>query len=207
MNEQLTRNQSILYKYIPEKAVPSVSEWIYKYDFKLKIKKSRSTKFGDYRPPINGNNHQITINHDMNRYAFFITLVHEVAHLDNFIKHKNSVKPHGEEWKNSFKKLMLPFLNTDYFPADIIHVLQAYMSNPAASSCTDIALLRVLKKYDRPTSLVLVEDIMHGAAFIYNERKFIKVEKSRKRYKCMEVKTKAVYLFNPLTEVEHHKED
>jgi SprT protein len=204
MSEQLNRNQNILKKYIPEMAVPIVSEWIYRYDFKLKIKKSRATKLGDYRPPVNGNNHQITINHDMNRYAFFITLIHEVAHLDNYLKYKNTVKPHGEEWKNSYKKLMTPFLNTDYFPEDIIRVLQAYMSNPAASSCSDIELLRTLKKYDKPSSSLLVEEITHGATFIYNNRKFVKIEKSRKRYKCMEIETKAVYLFNPLTEVEKH---
>ena len=79
--EQLERNQSILYKYIPEKAVPAISEWIYKFDFKLRIKKSRLSKYGDYRPPVNGENHLITINYDMNKYAFLITLVHEIAHF------------------------------------------------------------------------------------------------------------------------------
>ena len=62
MTHQLARNQSILKKYIPEEAVPIVSEWIFKFDFKLKIKKSRSTKFGDYRPPVKGENHQMVYN-------------------------------------------------------------------------------------------------------------------------------------------------
>lgn len=203
MTNQLARNQSILYKYIPEKAVPVVSEWIYTLDFKLKIKKSRSTKYGDYRPPYKGSNHQITINYDMNKYAFLITLIHEIAHLHNFNKHKHAVKPHGEEWKMHYKLLMQPFLIPEVFPPDIIQALNSYMSNPAASSCSDINLLRVLKKYDQQqNSTVLLEELINQTHFIYNNREFIKLEKVRKRLKCLEVLTKRVYLFNPLTEVE-----
>lgn len=200
--EQTERNQSILYKYIPEKAVPIISEWIYKFDFKLKIKKSRSTKYGDYRPPIKGENHQITVNYDMNKYAFLITLIHEVAHLSNYNKNKNTVKPHGEEWKLHYKLLMQQFLVPDIFPVDVITALRKYMNNPAASSCTDIHLLRVLKKYDVRQDTVLLEELPEGANFQYNKtRSFVKGEQIRKRFRCKELDTNKIYLFNPLTEV------
>ncbi len=199
---QLERNQSILYKYIPEKAVPTISEWVLKFDFKLRIKKSRSSKYGDYRPPINGENHLITINYDLNKYAFLITLIHEIAHLSNFNKHKNSVKPHGEEWKLHYKLLMNQFLIPDIFPPDIILALRKYMSNPAASSCSDINLLRVLKQYDNHKNTILLEDITTGSTFSYNDnRYFIKGEQVRKRFKCKEISSNRLYLFNPLTEV------
>lgn len=199
---QLERNQSILHKYIPEKAVPVISEWIYKFDFKLRIKKSRSSKYGDYRPPIKGENHLITINYDMNKYAFLITLVHEIAHLSNYNKHKNSVKPHGEEWKLHYKFLMQQFLIPEIFPVDVITALRKYMNNPAASSCSDTNLLRVLKKYDVRENTVFVEDVPLGATFSYGEnRHFIKGEQVRKRIKCQDLKTNVTYLFNPLTEV------
>ena len=199
---QLERNQSILHKYIPEKAVPMISEWIYKFDFKLRIKKSRSSKYGDYRPPIKGENHLITINYDMNKYAFLITLVHEIAHLSTYNKHKDKVKPHGDEWKLHYKMLMQQFLVPDIFPVDVITALRKYMNNPAASSCSDTNLLRILKNYDPRTGTVLLEDIPVGATFSYNDnRYFIKGPQSRKRIKCKEVTTNAVYLFNPVTEV------
>lgn len=199
---QLERNQSILHKYIPEKAVPVIAEWIYKFDFKLKIKKSRASKYGDYRPPVKGENHQITINHDMNKYAFLITLVHEVAHLTNWNRHRDSVKPHGEEWKLHYKMLMQQFLNPDIFPADVIMALRKYMSNPAASSCSDTNLLRVLKRYDIRQATILLEDVKEGSTFSYNgDRYFIKGGQVRKRFKCREVSTNRMYLFNPLTEV------
>jgi SprT protein len=200
---QLERNQSILHKYIPEKAVARISEWIFKYDFKLRIKKSRTSKYGDYRPPIGGENHLITINYDMNPYAFLITLVHEIAHLTNWNKHKNRVLPHGAEWKLEFKILMNYFLYEEIFPDDVAMALKKYMQNPAASSCSDTDLLRVLKKYDQRQDTVLLEELPEGATFRYNkERTFIKNERIRKRFKCKEVKSNRIYLFNPLTEVE-----
>lgn len=199
---QTERNQSILYKYIPEKAVPTITEWIIQFDFKLRIKKSRSSKYGDYRPPTKEENHLITINYDMNKYAFLITLIHEIAHLSNYNKHKNNVKPHGEEWKLHFKLLMEQFLIPDIFPAEIIIALRKYMNNPAASSCSDINLLRTLKSYDILGNKILLENLPLGTIFQFNnDRNFIKGEQNRKRFKCKELSSNRTYLFNPLTEV------
>ncbi len=199
---QLERNQSILRKYIPENAVVTIAEWIYVYDFKLKVKKSRSTKLGDYRAPHSGKNHEITINFNLNQYAFLITLVHEIAHLTTWNKHKNKVKPHGEEWKMHFKLLMNRFLIPEVFPDDIIYYLRKHMNNPAAASCSDIGLLRILKKYDEKDGTVLLEDLPVGTLFSYNDtRHFIKGETNRKRIKCVEAHSKRVYLFNPIAEV------
>lgn len=200
--EQLQRNQSILHKYIPEKAVPVIAEWIYRYDFKLRIKRSRSSKYGDYRPPVKGQNHLITINHDLNRYAFLITLVHEIAHLTNYNKHRDTVMPHGPEWKQEFKFLMKDFLHEEIFPTDVVAALRKYMMDPAASSCSDTHLLRTLKKYDHRENGVLLEELALGTRFVYGaNRLFEKGERVRKRFKCKELQTSRLYLFDPLTEV------
>ena len=147
-------------------------------------------------------NHQITINHDLNEYAFLITLVHEVAHLCNWDKHKNNVKPHGEEWKKEFKILMSPLLREEIFKPDVIQALRDYMNNPAATTCSDLSLSRVLKKYDHPKGLVLLETVEDNTIFkIQTGRYFVKGERIRKRFQCRELKTNKVYLFNPLSEV------
>jgi SprT protein len=165
---QPERNRSILSKYVPEGTEETLVHWIYHFDFKLKIKKSRSSKYGDYRPPYGKPNHHITINNDLNRYAFLITLVHEVAHLTCWQKHKDTVRPHGEEWKYEYKTLMQPFLNEQVFPADVLKALRNYMGNPAASSCSDLSLQRVLKKYDIKEGVVLLEQLPAGSVFSYN---------------------------------------
>lgn len=202
MNPQLERNKAILTKYLPDNTVDIIAGWIFHYDFKLKIKKSRASKYGDYRPPLKGTNHQITINHDMNKYAFLITLVHEVAHLTNWNKHRNRVKPHGEEWKSEFKVLMQPFINEEVFPPDVLSALTRYMRDPAASSCSDPHLMRVLKQYDVRVNTVLLEELPANTIFMYSQgRYFVKGEKIRTRFKCVELKTKREYLFSPLAEV------
>ena len=82
---QYQRNSEILKKYLPEETVMVISEWIIEFDFKLKITKERKTRLGDYTSPRGDLNHTITINYNLNKYAFLITLVHEVAHLVSFL--------------------------------------------------------------------------------------------------------------------------
>lgn len=203
---QLERNSSILSKYLPKEAVPLLSSWIVEFDFKLKITKERRTRLGDYRPPEGKSNHQITINYNLNRFAFLITLVHEIAHLSTWNKHKNTVAPHGTEWKNNFKILMQPFFKLSIFPEDVNFALINYLANPAASSCSDLNLMRVLKKYDSAEpheNRIFLEKLPFKAFFKFNEtRLFVKGEKVRTRFKCKEISTGQIYLFNPLTEVE-----
>ncbi len=200
---QYQKNSDILKKYLPEQSVPLIAEWIVTFDFKLKIKKERSTRLGDYTSPRNGLNHLITINHNLNKFSFLITLVHEVAHLVTYNQHKNSVSPHGREWKQNFQQLIQPFLNTDIFPLEVFAALRKYMQNPAASSCSDVQLLRTLKLYDEKSDSVFLEYLPYNSVFLYNgSRLFRKGERIRKRYKCTEISSGMVYLFNPLTEVE-----
>ena len=200
---QYQRNSEILKKYLPEQSVTLIGEWIIAFDFKLKIKKERSTRLGDYTMPRNGLNHIITINHHLNKFSFLITLVHEVAHLVTYNQYKNSVSPHGKEWKKNFQELIQPFLTTDIFPIEIFSALRRYMQNPAASSCSDVHLLRTLKLHDDSTDTVFLEYLPANCLFLYNgSRIFQKGERIRKRYKCREISNGQVYLFNPLTEVE-----
>ncbi len=200
---QYQKNSEILKKYLPEQSVTLIAQWIVEFDFKLKIKKERSTRLGDYTSPRAGANHTITINHNLNKFAFLITLVHEVAHLVTYNQHKNSVNPHGREWKQNFQQLIQPFLNTDMFPLEVFSALRKYMQNPAASSCSDVNLLRTLKLHDDNSDTVFLEYLPLNAMFLYNgSRVFQKGERIRKRFKCKEITTGMTYLFNPLVEVE-----
>lgn len=199
----LERNKSILKKYIPEQSIDLIAHWIYFFDFKLKIKKERSSKQGDYRPPLKHTNHHITVNRNLNKYAFLITLVHEIAHLTNWNRHKEKVKPHGEEWKQEFQLLMKEFTAKNIFPEDISAALDNYLKNPAASSCSDTRLYRILKRYDEKKGMVLLEQLPVKTVFKFNgDRDFIKGEKIRTRYRCVELKTNRQYLFSPIAEVE-----
>ncbi|HEY1039811.1 MAG TPA: SprT-like domain-containing protein [Bacteroidia bacterium] len=201
--DQQQRNASVLVKYMPEKAVPLIVEWIAALDFKLKIKKERSTKLGDYRAPYNGSNHIITINYNLNKYAFLVTLVHEIAHLTTFNKYKNSVMPHGAEWKEEFRIMMQPFLDTEIFPVELLYAIRKYLMNPAASSCTDKNLYRALRLYDEnPNAGIYLEKLPLKTVFVFQGNLYEKGPKIRTRFTCKEVRTGRIYLFNSLAEVE-----
>ncbi len=201
--DQVERNKIILKKYIPEAAVETIANWVYTYDFKLKIKKSRASVYGDYRPPVKGLNHQITVNHDLNPYAFLTTLIHEIAHLSAWKKHGDKIQSHGMEWKREYKNLLTPFLNETVYPADIIAALKQYLQNPAASMCSDTKLFRILNKYNtRPSEFILLEDVPIKSTFLTSDNvAFIKEKKLRTRYLCTKVNTKQEYLFHGLAQV------
>lgn len=190
----------VIHKYIPENSIDLVEELLVKYPFHLIIKNERKTKHGDFRPLPNGQM-QITINKGVNTYRFLITLIHEIAHLITYKKHKR-VKPHGIEWKMNFQHLMLPFIKTTIFPKELLSVLSNHMRNPKASSGTDIHLSFALKQYDAKNNKNYIFEVPLHAEFIYDNRTFIKGNKRRIKYKCMEVKTKKEYLFHPTAEVD-----
>lgn len=194
--------QLTLQKYIPSRAVTSVSELIKTYNVHLKIVKDRQTKHGDYRPLPDGR-HQITVNYSLNPYRFLITLIHEIAHLIAFQTYGHRIKPHGTEWKYVFQKLMLPLINPKVFPEQLLPDLARHFRNPAASSDTDAHLSIALKTYDPGNEKNYIFEIPIGSLFTAtNGRVFRKGKRLRKRYECLEVSTQKLYVFQPNAEVE-----
>lgn len=188
---------------MPEAAATLIAEWIKHYGCKFTIAKARETKFGDYRSPnAQRPYHQISVNGDMNPYAFLVTTVHEFAHLQTFNLYQHKVKPHGKEWKKIFRELMQPFLEKAVFPPDIHQELIRYLNNPSASSCTDKNLYAVLLKYNpQQEAVTYISQIPEGAIFEFRNRIFKKGEKRRTRYTCVELASRKKYLFSALAEV------
>jgi len=194
--------KTILNKYLPRDAVDPILIWLREYHIHLRVSKARSSKLGDYRSPHQGKGHQITVNHDLNPYAFLITLVHEIAHQQVWVKYGNRVKAHGKEWKDTYRKLMKPFVGTGIFPDDVDRALEKYMGKSYASSGTDLNLSRVLQQYDRDPGLTL-EEIEEGSTFrIPNGKTFVKGSLNRKRYRCTRTDNNRIYLVSALARVE-----
>jgi len=192
----------VLSKYIPGAAVGTVFELIKQNDVTLKIVNQRVTRHGDYRRTNQGQ-HQITINTSSNKYRFFVTLIHELAHLVAFKKFGRYIKPHGKEWKLTFQQLMLPYINPQVFPSELLPILALHFKNPKASSDTDTALSLALKKFDPENDKNYVFEIPDGGVFrLYNGKLFKRGNKRVKRYECVEISTGKIYLFQPNAEVE-----
>jgi SprT protein len=200
--------EKIISKYLPEQSVEFCTELIIRHKVKLKITRSRSSRYGDYTPPQNGSGHIITVNHNLNKYFFLLTFIHEMAHLVCHEKYSRRISPHGVEWKNEFIRLLEPLSAQKFFPPDLVHAIHRYMNNPSASSCSDINLMRALKKHDeeKGSNVFHLEDLPQDSVFRFREEKssieYRKGEKMRKRFKCIEIKSQALYFVSPVAEVE-----
>lgn len=194
--------QKLLQEYISEQAMPEVLKLLKHENLTVKIKNERKTRHGDYQKLPNGK-HQITINSNLNQYRFLITLIHEIAHFEAYKTYGKFIKPHGLEWKKTFQYLMLPFLNPNVFPNELLPLLANHFKNPKASSDSDALLALALKQFNEPNNKTYIFEVPLGQTFkIYNGKIFKKGEKRVKRFECVEIKTGRTYLFNPNAEVE-----
>lgn len=194
-------NETLL-KYIPEHAVKPVFDLIVANEVHLKIVNERVTRHGDYRKGPGGK-HEITVNASLNKYRFLITLVHEISHLVAFEKFGRQIKPHGQEWKYTFQRMMVPFIRPEIFPAQLLPLLARHFKNPAASSDTDATLSLALKQFDQHNDKNYIFELPYGSVFrIHNGKIFKKGALRTKRYECVEVSSGRLYLFNPNAEVE-----
>ena len=192
-----------LQRYLPEGSAALVMQYLHQYRVHLTITRERKSVLGDYRHATHERNHRISVNGNLNKYSFLITLVHELAHLLTFQQHGNRVQSHGREWKSIYAFLLKDFIVTNIFPGDIRLRLQQSINDLPASSCADDDLMRILRKYDTSTdNMVFVEQIPEGNLFALDDgRVFKKGKKLRKRYQCIDIKTKQEYLFSPVYEV------
>lgn len=190
-------------KKLPEGTALYAVELMIKYKIQLKLSKPRSSKFGDYRAPHRHDNyHRISINTDLNPFSFLTTFLHEVAHLVAFEKFRNRIEPHGKEWKHEFKLLLAPIVHEHTLPNDIQHALKQYMHDPAASSCSDAGLMKVLAKYDKDAK-PLLEQIPIGTLFkLDTGRIFKKGKKLRSWYQCFEQPSNKEYRISGISKVE-----
>ncbi|HEY0677902.1 MAG TPA: SprT-like domain-containing protein [Chitinophagaceae bacterium] len=192
-----------LQRYLPPGSGELVMQYLHQYKVHLTITRERKSLYGDYRHATHDRNHRISVNGNLNKYSFLITLVHELAHLLTFQQYGNRVASHGKEWKKLFAFLLKDFLSANIFPDDIKRALAKSIHDLPASSCADDSLMRVLKSYDVTSpDIVMVEQIAEGNLFALDDgRIFRRGKKLRKRYECVEVKTRRLYLFSPVYEV------
>ena len=123
--------------------------------------------------------------------------------IDAYNLYGKFIKPHGIEWKQTFQHLMLPFLNPEIFPSDLLPLLARHFKSPKASSDTDVDLAFALKQFDASNNKTYIFEVPKGSDFkLYNGKVFKMGNKRVKRFECLELKTGRLYLFNANAEVE-----
>lgn len=181
--------------HFPEAALDYCCDLWLLYRFNFKITRNRKTKLGDFRYDKSKNVYQVTVNQGLNPYAFLITYIHEVAHVDNYKQHGRKVNPHGPEWQCSFRKLAEPLLNTEVFPIEVLKAFEGYLQKPAASTGGYLPLSEALRQYDPESEEnLLLAQLGDGSKFIFKDRTFVKEGTKRTRAICTDLGNGRKYL-------------
>lgn len=174
-----------LQKYLPEGTISFVIPLLLAHKVKLVLTRERASKLGDYRHPHAHHGHTITLNVTLGPYQFLVTLVHELAHLLVWEKHKNQVAPHGLEWKQCFGSMMIELAKLEHLPVEFRNALIKSARNPGASSVTDRYLFPVLKQLDpqqySEEGTILLSELTSGNRFIFKGVIYTYVDKRRTR--------------------------
>lgn len=192
-----------LAKYLPqdEAIVEYVVTLLLQYTLTFKIVKPRKTKLGDFTSGTKTKKSQITVNGDLNQYAFLITTLHEIAHFYTFLSYGFRIKPHGIEWQKEFSGLLKNIPNYEQLPNDIQLAINKYIRKPSASSCTDLALYRVLSRYDVQDETQFLEQLTIGTCFELNNSQYKILSKARTRFLCINLDNQKNYKVHALAKV------
>jgi len=194
MNAEYYTNK--ISKRIPSLCVKPLAFVLFEHQCVLKITQTRATKLGDFRVFPESNQTQITVNNDLNQYAFLVTLVHEIAHLITWIKHSRKVKPHGNEWKTCFKNLLFSLPLEESVPDDVLEALILHCDRVKASSSADNNLVRVLRNYDNNKTGIELSEVNDDDFFVFRSRVYQKKVKVRTRYRCLRLDNDSIYLIS-----------
>lgn len=188
-----------LEKYLPENTLPFLKTWFGEHYIHIKITKARNSKLGDYRK-MPDKSHQITINSTLQPQLFFFVLTHELAHLLAFENFGNRISPHGSEWKNTFRTMLLESISI--YSEDLKPIILKFSKAPKANfmSSPDLVKYFHIVNYEDETSYI--EDLETEDRFIYRKQNYIIEGKRKKNYICLNLDNGKRYIFKPLARVE-----
>lgn len=194
-------------KFVPKEFAPFCADMLAQYKVQLKVKRPRNTKSGDYRPPVRHKQHQVTVNSDLNPYYFLLVYVHEMAHVKTWEEFGRKVDPHGNEWRENFRLMAKPMLDSGLLPQNLQNVLKHFFIKTPATFLADPKLTKVLKQFDQKADSLTVDDIPMGSKFfLTNGLHLVKESKLRTWYLCKEVSTGRGYRVKGNAEIEKEKD-
>lgn len=204
--------KEVLLKYTTPEIADYIVQTFNDFPYQFVISSPRSSKLGDYSPPFgNRHFHRISVNGNLNTYSFFVTFLHELAHLKNWLKYKNRVKSHGDEWKSFYIDLLKDALKEDFFPIDLKKALEEHITQVKSSTTYDYNLITALGNHDANNTndnLVEVGSLNNGDFFVFQNRTFQYDKLLRKRISCLLMPDKRKYSFSPIAKVKplHHSQ-
>ena len=185
--------------YCSSEMLPLVDSWFKGRAFQLRISGERVSKLGDFRPATLSRPARISVNNNLHPVEFLITLAHELAHYDTYRRFSRRRKPHGKEWKASFRKYLQEIIDSNALSSDICDaIIRCYFLREriASSPC---AFLKEILNDGTTQKENVVQDVRIGEVFeLRNGRRFLKGERIRTRYRCKDLATGKYYTIHPM---------
>lgn len=187
-----------LEKYLPQNTLSHLKKWFSDYYIHIKVTKNRNSKLADYRK-LRDNSHEITINSTLAPQLFFFVLTHELSHLIAFEKYGRRISPHGNEWKLTFREMLLESL--DVYEEDLKSIIIKFSHSPKANFMASPDLVKYFHIENHDDELQYIEELTKGEQFLYRNEKYILEGLIKKNYLCMNLATGRKYSFKPLARV------
>lgn len=194
---------TVLEKFLPENALPFLKVWFGQYPCHLKITKNRNSKLGDYRK-LPDKSHQITVNGTLEPQLFFFVLTHELAHLIAFEKFGRRISPHGQEWKNTFREMLLESIAV--YADDLKPIIFKFSKSPKANFMASPELVKYFH-CEAGEGNIFVESLQIGEYFSYKDENYIIEEATKKRYLCRNLQSGRKYYFKSVAQVKKIEKD
>lgn len=187
-----------LEKYLPQNTLSHLKKWFSDYYIHIKVTKNRNSKLGDYRK-LRDSSHEITINSTLVPQLFFFVLTHELAHLIAFEKYGRKISPHGNEWKLTFREMLLESL--DVYEEDLKPIIIKFSHSPKANFMASPDLVKYFHIENDEDNLQYIEELSKGDQFVYRNQTYLLEGLIKKNYLCMNLATGRKYSFKPLARV------
>lgn len=188
-----------LEKYLPQNTLHYLKIWFSDYYIHIKVTRNRNSKLGDYRK-LPDNSHEITINSTLVPELFFFVLTHELAHLIAFEKYGRRISPHGNEWKETFRQMLLQSI--DVYNENLRPIIVKFSQSPKANFMASPDLVKYFHIERQDDALLFIEKLQKGDFFIYRNEKYLLEGLIKKNYLCKNLATGRKYSFKPLARVE-----
>ncbi|MEN4759683.1 SprT-like domain-containing protein [Chryseobacterium sp. C39-AII1] len=188
-----------LEKYLPQNTLQYLKIWFADYYIHIKVTRNRNSKLGDYRK-LPDNSHEITVNSTLAPQLFFFVLTHELAHLIAFENYGRRISPHGNEWKDTFRQMLLQSI--DVYEEKLRPIIIKFSKSPKANFMSSPDLVKYFHIEKQDDNLVFIETLKKGDYFIYHNEKYLLEGLIKKNYLCQNLATGRKYSFKPLARVE-----
>ena len=187
-----------LEKYLPQNTLDHLRNWFSDHSIHIKITRNRNSKLGDYRK-LRDLSHEITINSTLQPQLFFFVLTHELAHLIAFEKFGRRISPHGNEWKETFRKMLLESI--EVYEDDLKPIIFKFSKSPKANFMASPDLVKYFHIENHEDDEIYIESLTKGDHFTYRNEKYLLEGLIKKNYLCVNLVTGRKYSFKPLARV------